>query len=118
MVSADFDSLAELIRTRDTKAGPRIEVHAWLTMFPIATTIEPADRRHVFHAHPEWLSEAYTGAEFESRTLWLQSRARLPLAVPDPFVEKKCRDGTVEMVNNAHADSSANRNIQIPLLLG
>jgi uncharacterized lipoprotein YddW (UPF0748 family) len=65
MVSADFDSLAELIRTCDTKAGPRIEVHAWLTMFPIATTIEPADRRHVFHAHPEWLSEAYTGAKFD-----------------------------------------------------
>lgn len=57
-LAADFDPLYEFIR-QGHLAG--LEVHAWITTFLISTATPPAAPEHVFHKHPEYLTENFAG---------------------------------------------------------
>lgn len=66
-IAPDFDPLAYLIQqAHDTSGGKqRIEVHPWLVAYRARIPGDNMwqDPRHVFHAHPEWLSSKYNGGK-------------------------------------------------------
>lgn len=74
-VTSEFDPLAEAIReAHDTNAGPRIEVHAWVVMYPvttvltsnhISTILAKSQPTHPFNLHPEWMMESEKGSTFD-----------------------------------------------------
>ncbi|NLH71879.1 MAG: family 10 glycosylhydrolase [Verrucomicrobia bacterium] len=67
-VQAGFDPLAYLImRAHDTNAGPRIEVHAWIVTYNIwnSQSSLPPQENHPFRAHPDWLTESYSGEAWD-----------------------------------------------------
>lgn len=65
-VTADFDPLA-LVISEASRCG--MEVHAWVNAFLTwSAPFEPGDRRHVWHAHPEWFMEDATGRSTRSYT--------------------------------------------------
>jgi uncharacterized lipoprotein YddW (UPF0748 family) len=78
-VTPTFDPLADIIRkAHDTNSGPRLEVHAWVVAYPVATAVRsptntsaglfiPAksEPRHPFNLHPDWLTESETGEQFD-----------------------------------------------------
>ena len=66
-----YDALADLLRqAHDTHAGPRVEVHAWLTVLPIGRAVGEATN-HVFRLHPEWLDRNYRGEIFNGHDHFL-----------------------------------------------
>jgi uncharacterized lipoprotein YddW (UPF0748 family) len=66
IVPADFDSLRALLQAaHDTSKGPRLEVHAWLVVYPATSLVKPGDPAHVFNSHPDWLSQTHLGAQFD-----------------------------------------------------
>lgn len=81
-IHPDFDPLAEVIRqAHDTNAGPRLEVHAWIVMYPVSTQIKlqsrpaPVPRGELIPGHPytrhkEWLSPSITGEFFDGKNYW------------------------------------------------
>ncbi len=74
IVPADFDCLQALLKAaHDTSTGPRLEVHAWLVMYPASGLARPTNSTHVFNAHQDWLSQTDLGAQFDGveRGYWL-----------------------------------------------
>lgn len=57
-----FDPLAELIAQAHS-GGPRLEVHAWLVMYPVWSQVSPppSEPRHIYRAHPDWLTRSHKG---------------------------------------------------------
>jgi uncharacterized lipoprotein YddW (UPF0748 family) len=58
-----FDPLAEII-SQAHSGTPRIEVHAWIVMYPVwnGTNNKPAPTNQPFLKHPEWLASSREGA--------------------------------------------------------
>lgn len=55
-----FDALAYLVQ-RAHNVSPRIEVHVWFTMLPIASDNTPSDPNHPFNRYPEYLTREDSG---------------------------------------------------------
>ena len=57
-VEAGFDPLADLIaKGHDTSNGPRLEIHAWMTVYPVWRGADgAAPPGHPMLLHPDWLS--------------------------------------------------------------
>lgn len=67
-VESGFDPLAYLVmRAHDTNAGPRLEVHAWIVTYNIWNNRSslPPQENHPFRAHPDWLTESYSGETWD-----------------------------------------------------
>jgi uncharacterized lipoprotein YddW (UPF0748 family) len=68
-----YDPLRELVREGHL-AG--LEVHAWMNCMLVWSAPEPPrDRRHVFHAHPEWMARMKDGRRLSQ--LSMRERRRL-----------------------------------------
>jgi uncharacterized repeat protein (TIGR02543 family) len=65
-VAANFDPLAYLIE-RAHAANPRIEVHAWIVVYPIWAnrTTPPTSPDHVFNKRPDWLTQTAMGTQWD-----------------------------------------------------
>src|SRR5690242_13643295 len=58
-IDAKYDPLADLVaQAHDTKGGARIEVHAWMTVYPVWSGASgyPGATNHPYVLHPGWLS--------------------------------------------------------------
>jgi|GEM_PF-643167 len=46
-------------------ASPRVEVHAWMTVYPTwNSSTAPSSSAHVYNAHPEWITENKAGTTY------------------------------------------------------
>lgn len=55
-----FDALAYLIQKAHT-GTPRIDVHAWITTYPIASDPPPSNPDHPYNRYPDWLMKDVSG---------------------------------------------------------
>lgn len=64
-LASGFDALAAIIEAAHS-GSPRIEVHCWVTTFPVwsSESTPPPQPGHVFNLHPEFLMERSTGEQF------------------------------------------------------
>jgi uncharacterized lipoprotein YddW (UPF0748 family) len=66
-IDTNFDPLADLIaKGHDTSKGPRLEIHAWMTVYPVwrgADGSPPPD--HPMRLHPDWLSRQVGGEDYD-----------------------------------------------------
>ncbi|MDB6028703.1 MAG: hypothetical protein JWM68_4926 [Verrucomicrobiales bacterium] len=70
VLAADYDPLADIIaKAHDTNGGPRIEVHAWLTVYPVWNGIAglPQQTNHPYRLHPDWLCKNFQGGSYDGR---------------------------------------------------
>ncbi len=59
-IASGFDALAAVIAAAHT-GSPRIEVHCWVTTFPVWGAGTPSQPGHIFNLHPEYLMKSSTG---------------------------------------------------------
>jgi uncharacterized lipoprotein YddW (UPF0748 family) len=70
-MAAGFDALQDMVaKAHDTSGGKaRIDVHAWIVSYKIwgNQTTPPAASTppHPYNAHPDWLTQDYTGAQWD-----------------------------------------------------
>jgi len=65
-----FDSLAKVIQKAHA-ASPRIEVHAWFVVWPIASgSNPPADPNHPYNKYPQYLTKDESGNTLCSGDYW------------------------------------------------
>ena len=67
-VAADFDPLADILKkAHDTNDGPRIEVHAWIVVYPVANrqAIDNLPTNHPARLHREWFSKDVNGETWD-----------------------------------------------------
>ena len=67
-VAPDFDPLADLLKkAHDTNNGPRIEVHAWIVVYPVANRreIDSLPTNHPVRLHRDWLSKDVNGETWD-----------------------------------------------------
>jgi uncharacterized lipoprotein YddW (UPF0748 family) len=63
-----FDPLADLLaKAHDLSTGPRLEIHAWIVTYNIwnQQSTPPADARHPYNLHPDWLTRNDAGATWD-----------------------------------------------------
>jgi uncharacterized lipoprotein YddW (UPF0748 family) len=70
---SSFDPLQDIInKAHDTSGGKqRIEVHTWITTYPISTTASPG-ANHPMTLHPDWVSQAANGTTFDGFNYWFE----------------------------------------------
>lgn len=64
-----FDALAYLIQKAHTQS-PRIEVHVWFTMIPIASETTPSNPDHPFNKYPQYLTREDSGNTLIAGNYW------------------------------------------------
>lgn len=64
-IASNFDALADILN-KARSGSPRIEVHCWVTTFPVwsSETSSPSQPGHVFNLHPEYLMQNSAGNRY------------------------------------------------------
>ncbi len=76
LIAPNYDPLAEVLKqAHDVHNGPRLDVHAWLVVYPVSykkmnektkkLEIVHKDPKHPFRLHKDWLSQVQKGATYD-----------------------------------------------------
>lgn len=70
-IASGFDPLQDLItKGHDTTGGKqRIEIHAWITTYPISPSASPG-ATHPMTLHPDWLMQSDSGSQYDGTDYW------------------------------------------------
>ena len=96
-IADNFDPLAELL-AQAHEGRPRLEIHAWMVVYPVWNQISlpPAQPRHVFRLHPDWLTRNSAGQ------LW--NGSNFVLDPGHPAVENHLCNVALELVSRYEID--------------